>query len=79
MRIMGLKKYFGDPWNCFETLEFGTFVAYFCMRIQDPSNTLIFNFPGDEFKKNEIHSTDKKKVLVILNVIIVVFIMLKII
>jgi len=78
MNVNGFKDYFKDPWNYIDQLSFYTYLYYFVLRMRDTKNTLVYS-SGSEYVTSggEVYITDVDKLLVILNVAIVSFILIK--
>jgi len=77
MKVEGLKVYLSDYWNYIDLMGTLTFLVYFCMRIGNPENTLVYEFHSAEFKAGTIKTTLKGQVLVLMNVAIQICIWFK--
>jgi hypothetical protein len=72
MYIQGLRTYASDPWNFLDQLSL-IYPVYFCMNIVNPKNSLFL----DRHAKTQYLVTEKDKVTVIMNVVIIFYIWIK--
>jgi hypothetical protein len=77
LKVEGFTEYFINPWNWIDKISSFLFFIYFSMIIQNPEDQMIFVVKRQDFSDNTTKATERQKIFVGLNCLIVVSIFVK--